>query len=320
MQNVTYLHPSVLTLGFGEMSEIKYLYSAFVLVGFVMIVLSNSAVIIVVVSHQALHEPMYIFICVLCINGLYGSISFFPSLFVNLLCKTQTISYVGCLTQLFCIHTYSGCEMSILAIMAFDRYLCICNPLRYHNIMSFSTVFKLIVSAWFYIIVPFTVQFILTILLPLCGSAIEKIYCDNFSVVKLSCVDTSVNNIYGLFITVGVLAVMPVLIMFSYIEILRVCAKSSKDYRTKALQTCTPHLIIMVNYVADLLFEVLLHRFSPRNLPYEIKIIMSVQGLIVTPLLNPLMYGLKMREIRVKIAQLYHVRRTAPLKTQLWTQ
>ncbi|XP_063297480.1 olfactory receptor 52E4-like [Pelobates fuscus] len=304
-------------LSFGEMMEMRYVYVVITLIGFIMIILSNGVVIYVIMMHKSLQEPMYIFISALCVNGLYGSISFFPSLLVNLLDKTQAISYVNCLVQVFCIHTYTGCEMALLAVMAFDRYLCICNPLRYNNIMTMSTTYALIIGAWFLNIFPFTIHLILTIRLPLCGTIIPKIYCDNFSVVNLSCIDTTVNNIYGLFITIAMIVGMPILILASYIRILRVCANSSKDFRAKALKTCTPHLITMINYVADILFEVLLHRFRPQHLPYDLKIIMSVQAFVVPPLLNPLIYGLKMREIRVKIFQLFLLSRISSGKTSM---
>uniref|UniRef100_A0A803J8M3 G-protein coupled receptors family 1 profile domain-containing protein n=1 Tax=Xenopus tropicalis TaxID=8364 RepID=A0A803J8M3_XENTR len=265
---------------------IKYLYCALALLGFLMILLASGSVIAAVLLNKSLQEPMYIFVCVLCANGIYGSVGFFPSLFVNLIGETQTITYIGCLIQMFCIHTYTAAEMSILALMAFDRYLCICNPLRYNGIMTLAVAYKLIVAAWLFVLIPFTIHFILTILLPLCGSSIVKIYCDNYSLVKLSCVDTTVNNIY----------------VASYIQILRVCARSSMDFRKKSLQTCTPHLISLTNYVADILFEVLLHRFTLKNLPYELRIIMSVQAF---PVLNPLIYGLKLKKIKTKMIQFF---------------
>ncbi|XP_040278479.1 olfactory receptor 52D1-like [Bufo bufo] len=300
MWNVTSTYPSLLTLNFGPMTEVKYVYSVITFLGFLIIVLCNFAVISSVVLHKSLQEPMYVFISVLCLNGLYGSSAFFPNLFVNLISQTQTISYAGCLTQVFCIHTYMGIEMLILTIMAYDRYLCICCPLRYTTIMSLTMVLKLVVSAWLFIICIFLAQFMLTIKLPLCGSFILKIYCDNWSVVRLACVDTTVNNIYGLFITF-ILVPMPVLILISYIEILRVCVRASKDFQAKSLQTCTPHLVTIINFVIDVLFEILLHRFNPTNLSYELRTVMSLQFLVVPPILNPLIYGLKTKEIRVKI-------------------
>ncbi|OCT55931.1 hypothetical protein XELAEV_18000335mg [Xenopus laevis] len=264
MQNATYPHPLVLTLGFAQLTGIKYLYCAIVLVGFLMILLASGCVCSVVVLNKSLQEPMYIFICVLCINGIYGGFAFFPSLFVNLICEAQTIT-----------------------------------------VMALAVAYKLILAAWLFVLIPFTIHFILTILLPLCGSSIIKIYCDNYSIVKLSCIDTTINNIYGLFLTVAMVVVVPVLIVASYVQILRVYAQSSKDFRNKSLGTCTPHLISLTNYVADILFKVLLHRFTLKNIPYELRIIMSVQAFVVPPLLNPLIYGLKMREIRVRIAHMF---------------
>ncbi|XP_075119313.1 olfactory receptor 52D1-like [Leptodactylus fuscus] len=307
MDNHSYPHPSILYLGFGEIGYFRYIYSVIALFVYMLILLFNCSVITVVVLHKSLQEPMYIFIATLCVNGLYGSSSFFPSLFVDLFFKIDTISYVGCVTQVFCIHTYLGCEMTILTVMAYDRYVCICNPLRYNNIMSLPSVAKLIVSAWLYTIVLVGIHLVLTIRLPLCDRIILKIYCDNWSVVRLSCVDTTVNNGYGLFIASTFIALMPILIICSYIRILRVCMRSSRDFRAKALQTCTPHLITITNYASNLLFELLVYRFIPTEFPFELRMVMSVQLLVGPPIINPLIYGLKMKEIRIRIIQLYHL-------------
>ncbi|KAM9319755.1 olfactory receptor 52E4-like [Gastrophryne carolinensis] len=301
------------------MSEIKYLYSLITLFAFFLILLFNGAVLFTVVLYPALHEPMYIFLSALCINCVYGSVGFFPSLFVNLLQQVPTVSYIGCLTQIFCVHTYALWELTLLGLMAYDRYACICNPLRYNNIMSLPTVFKMICTAWILTIVPFAIHFWLTIRLTLCSSVIEKIYCDNYSVVSLSCVSTTINNIYGLFITVTWITTMPLLVLFSYVQILRVCMKSSKDFRAKAFHTCIPHVITMMNYVVVLLFEILLHRFKAENLPNWLKILMSVQGFVVTPLLNPLIYGLKLKGIRQKLFKLLAAKNEVAQSLEIWT-
>ncbi|XP_073524976.1 olfactory receptor 52D1-like [Phyllobates terribilis] len=307
MENSTYLHPSTLFLGFGEMAVTRYIYSVIALSVYMTILLFNCSVITTVVLHKSLQEPMYFFISILCINGLYGSSSFFPSLFVNLFFKINVISYIGCITQVFCIHTYLGCEMTILTVMAYDRYVCICNPLRYNNIMSLTSVAKLVVLAWMYTVVLVSIHIVLTIRLPLCDRVILKIYCDNWSIVRLSCVDTTVNNGFGLFIASTFIALMPVLIICSYIQIIKACVRSSKDFRAKALQTCTPHLIIITNYASNLLFELLMYRFIPTEFPFELRMVMSVQLLVGPPIINPLIYGLKMKEIRIRIIQLYHL-------------
>ncbi|XP_073524975.1 olfactory receptor 52D1-like [Phyllobates terribilis] len=307
MENSTYLHPSTFSLNFGEMAFVRYIYSVIALFAYLTILLFNCSVIITVVLHQCLHEPMYIFISILCANGLYGSSSFLPSLFVNLFFKINSISYIGCITQVFCIHTYVVYEMTILTIMAYDRYVCICNPLRYNNIMSLTSVAKLVVSAWIYTVVLFSIHIILTIRLPLCDRVILKIYCDNWSIVRLSCVDTTVNNVFGLFIASTFIPLMPVLIICSYIQIIKACVKSSKDFRTKVLQTCTPYLIIITYYTCNILFELFMYRFIPTEFPFELRMVMSVQPLVGPPIINPLIYGLKMKEIRIRIIQLYHL-------------
>ncbi|KAM5180476.1 olfactory receptor 51I2-like [Mantella aurantiaca] len=249
---------------------------------------------------------MYSFISSLCFNGIYGSSSFFPSLFINLLQKTQTISYSLCLGQLFCLHTYGSNELTILSAMAYDCFVCICNPLRYHQIMTASTVFKLIAGAYLQPIVFFGIQFILTIRLPLCSSEILKIYCDNWSVVRLSCIDTKLNNFYGIFVSTTMLGLMPLFIFYSYVQIFRVCVRSSKEVREKALQTCSPHLISFVIFITNSLFEIILYRFVPTNLPYELRVTTSVQFLVALPILNPFIYGLKMKEIKTKIIDFFY--------------
>ncbi|XP_077307000.1 olfactory receptor 52D1-like [Lithobates pipiens] len=308
MINSSYIHPNVLYLSFEDMQFTRYIYSVIACLVYGSIILFNSSVISIIALHKSLQEPMYIFIAVLCVNGLYGSATFFPSLIVDLIFSIQTISYIGCVTQVFCIHTYLGCEMTILTAMAYDRFVCICDPLRYNNIMSLTIVFKLVVVAWSYTIILVGIHIVLTIRLPLCDNVILKIYCDNWSIVRLSCVDTTVNNGFGLFIASTFIALMPILIICSYIKILRACVRSSKDFRAKALQTCTPHLITITNYACNLLFELLMYRFIPTEFPYELRMVMSVQLLVGPPILNPLIYGLKLKDIRVKIIYIFHLR------------
>ncbi|KAM5180470.1 olfactory receptor 52E4-like [Mantella aurantiaca] len=295
----------------------RYIYSVIACFVYGSIIFFNSSVISAVALHKSLQEPMYIFIAVLCVNALYGSVAFFPNLIVDLIFNIQTISYIGCVTQVYCIHTYSGCEMTILTVMAYDRFVCICNPLRYHHIMSLTTVFKLVVAAWSYTIILFSIHIVLTILLPLCDNVILKIYCDNWSIVRLSCVDTTVNNFFGFFVASTFITLMPVLIIYSYIKILKACARSSKDFKAKALQTCTPHLIIITNYTCNLIFEFLMYRFIPTEFPYELRMVMSIQLIVLPPILNPLIYGLKLKDIRLKIFYMFHFRNSKVHNNQL---
>ncbi|XP_071989508.1 olfactory receptor 52K2-like [Engystomops pustulosus] len=310
--NVTHTNPSEMSLGFGDLSDISYLYSVITILGFLVIVACNCTVNSTILLHQSLQEPMYIFICALCANDLYGSSAFYPGLFISLIRKTRSISYVACIVQDFCINTYAVCECTILAIMAFDRYMCICNPLRYLTIMTLSTAYKLLAAAWLYCLALVTALVILTVRLPLCDNAIAKIYCDNWTVVRLSCVDTAVNNIFGLFITVNVVVGMPLLTLISYIEILKVCVRS-KMAQAKAMQTCAPQIISLLIFFTGCIFEVMLYRFIPNMVPYALRVIMSIQVFIVPPIVNPILYGLKMKAIKQKIQQAFHTSKLCAL-------
>ncbi|OCT56840.1 olfactory receptor 51I2 [Xenopus laevis] len=311
MQNSTDPHPAYFTLGYRQLTSIRYFYCILVLVGYLMNVVSNSLIIAAVIIHKTLHEPVYIFISALCLNGIFESMYFYPSIFSALLYKVQVISYSFCLLQAFLIHLYGCFEMTTLSAMAFDRYVCICNPLRYNNIMSLSTVYKIIGGSWTYSIVAFGTHVLLTYRLPLCGAEILKIYCDNWSIVRLSCIDTTINNVFGLFIVSTFVCLLLMLIMYSYIEILRVCARSSQAVIAKALQTCTPQLITTFNFVAGSLFDIFLYRYIPTIVPYEFRVFMSLEFLVVSPILNALAYGLKMTELRTKIFQPFNLKKIA---------
>ncbi|XP_068121905.1 olfactory receptor 52L1-like [Hyperolius riggenbachi] len=304
MNNGTFSQPSTLSLNFGVVTSMRYFYCVIVFFGYTLNLTLNLAVIATIIRHESLHQSMYVFIAALCFNGVYGSSCFYPSLFIHLLQETHSISYIACLTQVFCIHTYVSYEMSILAAMAYDRYVCICNPLRYNIIMTLPTVFKLLAGAYVQPTVLFNVHFLLTIRLPLCSSEILKIYCDNWSVVRLSCIDTTVNNYFGTLVATIVIGLMPLFTFYTYVKIFKVCLRSSKEVRQKALQICSPHLICIVNFLTASLFEILLYRFIPDKLPYELRVLMSVQPFVIPPFLNPVIYGMKMKEIKVKIVLL----------------
>ncbi|XP_044140132.1 olfactory receptor 52N2-like [Bufo gargarizans] len=305
MENGSFRQPSVLALNFVEMSTIRYLYFMLAFFSYILIIITNGGVIITITTHKALQGPMYIFICVLCFNALFGSSAFFPGLFTNLLSNVYTISYSACILQIFCLCIYAHLEMSTLTVMAFDRYVCICNPLRYTIIMSLPMVYKLLAAACCYSVSIIIIQIMLTVRLPLCDTVILKIYCDNWSVVRLSCIDTSINNIYGLFITFCTQIIMLSLILVSYIYILRACSKASQEVISKAMNTCVPQLITTINFATDVLFEVFFYRYVSSIVPYEVRMFISVYSLLVPFTLNPLIYGLKMTELRVRIFKLF---------------
>ncbi|XP_072531068.1 olfactory receptor 6N2-like [Salminus brasiliensis] len=290
--------------GHVELEKYRYVYFVISLIVYLLIICCNVVVIFIVLTDKRLHEPMYIFIVALLFNSLFGTTVIYPKLLSDILSKTSVISYEGCLFQAFCVYTYGVSEFTLLSAMAYDRYVSICKPLQYATLVKISTVRKVLFVCWFVPSFEIGVLVILTYRLQLCKFKLDRIYCNNYAIVKLSCGDTTANNFYGLFILI--IAVFPpvIFIIFSYAQILTVCLRNSKDFRRKALQTCLPHLIIVTSFSVTSCFEVINSRLEG-NVPHIVAMIMSIENLVVPPLINPLIYGLKMQEILKRIKTLF---------------
>ncbi|MBN3297272.1 O52D1 protein, partial [Amia calva] len=288
-----------------EIGDIKYFYFTILLLLYIFTISANLIVIVVIYVERSLHEPMYFFLCSLSVNAIFGSTALYPCLLTNIMSDRHEISRISCLVQVFCLHIFVQCEFSILALMGYDRYISICNPLQYNMIMTSGKVLHLIILSWLYPICIVGILFILTVQLPLCGRIIEKVYCVNYSIVKLSCIDTTNNNIYGLLVLVLNTVLPVILILYSYLQILRLCLRSSKESQTKALNTCTPHLATLINFFISVFFETFQARFDMRHLPNEVRIFLSVYFLIIPPLINPIIYGIRIRNISVRLRKLF---------------
>ncbi|XP_045069554.1 olfactory receptor 11A1-like [Coregonus clupeaformis] len=301
MENSTQFMSFILA-GYSDSGHLKYLYFIIITVLYVSIVFANTVLIVVICMERSLHEPMYLFLCSLFVNDLYGSAGLFPALMTHLVSDDHAVSAVHCYLQIFCMYTYGTIELCNLAAMSYDRYLAICYPLQYNNIMTPNRVCILICVIWFYSFAKFSIQLSLTIRLQLCGNIIDKVYCDNYLVVKLACStsDQTVNNIYGLCGIVLTVAVPLITIVSSYIKILTICLKSSIETRQKAFSTCIPHLASLLNFSFGCFLTLLQSRFDRpmRNVPTVLLTILSVYFLMCQPLLNPIVYGVRMTKIR----------------------
>ncbi|XP_031614858.2 olfactory receptor 10J5-like [Oreochromis aureus] len=276
----------------------KYLFFLLLLSLYSLIICANVLLIVVICVNRSLHEPMYMFLCSLFVNELYGSTGLFPFLLLQILSDVHTVSAPLCFLQIFCLYSYVGVEFLTLAIMSYDRYLAICCPLQYNTRMTSNTVSVLIAVSWIYALLLVAVTVSLSSPLQLCGNIINKVYCDNYAIVKLACSDTTLNNIYGLISTAFTAFVPLTLIFFTYMRILKVCFSGSKQTRQKAVSTCTPHLASLLNFSCSGCFEILQSRFNMNNLPNVLRILISLYWLICQPLFNPVLYGLKMSKIR----------------------
>ncbi|XP_067364583.1 olfactory receptor 52E8-like [Channa argus] len=277
---------------------LKYLWFVTVIWLYILIVFSNALLIVVICINRSLHEPMYMFLCSLFVNELYGSTGLFPFLMVQILSDTHIISTNLCFLQIFHVYSYAHVEFCNLAAMSYDRYLAICYPLQYNTNMTPNKVAMLIALTWIYSFIEVTVLVSLAVRLELCGNILNKVYCDNYSAVKLACYDTTVNNVFGIVYIFTVLFGFVVLILYTYMKILKVCFSGSKQTRQKAVSTCTPHLLSLLNFSFGCFFEMVQSRFNMNNVPNMLRILLSLYCLTCQPLFTPVLYGVQMSKIR----------------------
>ncbi|XP_036421666.1 olfactory receptor 6N2-like [Colossoma macropomum] len=304
--DVTYLFME----GHIELQKYRYFYFIITLAVYLLIICCNTVVIFVIYTNKCLHEPMYIFIAALLFNSLFGTTALYPKLLSDFLSERPVTSYSACLFQAFSIYTYGASEFTLLSAMAYDRYVSICKPLQYATLVKMSTVKKLLFCCWFVPSCDIGISVILTYQLQLCKFKLNRIYCNNSAIAKLSCGNISVSNSYGLFGLIFAVFPPVIFIIYSYIRIFEVCLKNSKDFRRKALQTCFPHLIIFISFTFTSCFEVINTRYEG-NVPQIFSLIVSVENLAIPPLINPIMYGLKLQEIFNRIKKMMWKRRTS---------
>ncbi|XP_034741870.1 olfactory receptor 6N2-like [Etheostoma cragini] len=297
--NVTYITFG----GHVELQKFRYLYFVIIFTAYILVICSNSIIVFVIVINKSLHEPMYIFIAALLINSVLFSNAIYPKLLIDFLSERQIISYSGCLFQWFIYYTLACSEFFLLSAMAYDRYVSICKPLQYHTIMRKTTVYIFLILAWLLPACPVTVAILLGAHKKLCYFILKGIIC-NSTVQKLHCFPSAVLNIYGL--TLFVFAVpLPVLfILLTYTRIFIVTYQSSREVRRKAAQTCLPHLLVLINFSCLSAYDVLLPRLEV-DFHKTVRLIMSLQVILYHPLFNPIIYGLKMKEIYKQLKRLF---------------
>ncbi|XP_028275960.1 olfactory receptor 2A14-like [Parambassis ranga] len=281
-----------------NVGSLRYLCFTVTALLYTVIVVVNSSLILVICVNRSLHEPMYMFLCSLFVNELYGSTGLFPSLLLQILSDIHTVSAPACFLQIYCLYTYGHVEFCNLAVMSYDRYLAICCPLQYNRRMTCQHAAVFITAVWLYSFLKFLITLSLNLRLSLCGNTVNSLYCHNYLVAKLSCSDSEVNNIFGL-VGVTLTVLVPLLpILLSYMKILAVCFSGSRQTRQKAVSTCTPHLVSLLNFSFGCCFEILQSRFDTSRVPSLLRILLSLYFLLIQPLLNPIMYGLQMSKIR----------------------
>uniref|UniRef100_A0A3Q3SBT3 Olfactory receptor n=1 Tax=Mastacembelus armatus TaxID=205130 RepID=A0A3Q3SBT3_9TELE len=294
--NITYITIDA----YVELDKYRFVYFVIMFTAYILIICTNSTIVCLIVIHKNLHEPMYIFIAALLLNSVLFTTVIYPKILFDVLSVKQIISYSACLFQFYVCYSLGAAEFLLLAAMSYDRYVSICKPLQYPTIMTKTNICILLVVAWILPAGQLAVPIGLSADVELCEFSFKQIFC-NSAVLKLQCEQSRVSNIYMVIALVSLLILPVLFILLTYIRIFII---TYQKVRRKAAQTCLPHLIVLINYSCLASFDVLLVLMET-DFPKIVRLIMSTQSILYHPLFNPIIYGLKMKEIYKHLRKLF---------------
>ncbi|XP_039347759.1 olfactory receptor 51G2-like isoform X2 [Mauremys reevesii] len=298
-------HPFLLT-GIPGKEDVHLWVSIPFCLMYIISIVGNSVILFIIKTDPSLHEPMYIFLSMLAITDLGLSIVTIPTILGIYLFNSREISLNACFAQLFFIHFLAKIESSVLLLMAFDRFIAICNPLRYASILTLPRIAKMgLVFVLRGVAVALPFPFLLKRFRYCRDNVLSHSYCLHQDVMKLACSDITVNTIYGMFTTVFTLGLDSVLIFLSYVMILKtVLSIASHTECLRALNTCVSHLCaVLLFYIPDIGLAVI-HRFGNSS-PHLFKILLGYVYLLVPPLINPIVYSVKSKHLRARIIRAF---------------
>ncbi|XP_040819951.1 olfactory receptor 52A5-like [Ochotona curzoniae] len=303
--NMSYLNPrTVVLLGIPGLEHVQF-WIGFPFFGICLVaLLGNIFLLIIIPSERSLHQPMYIFLAVLAATDLGLCVAIAPKMLAIFWFHSFSMDFDACLTQLFFIHAFQGMESGILLAMAFDRYVAICDPLRHSSTLTPLFLVRVILMV---AIRATALVGILPILLKRLkhfhSVIIVHSYCEHMAVVKLAAEDTHINKAFGLFVAFAILGFDMIFVFISYILIFQAVFRlPQKEVRLKAFNTCTAHIVVFLEFYILAFFSFFSHRFGHVS-PY-VHILLSTIYLLVPPALNPIVYGVKTKEIRKRVAQI----------------
>ncbi|XP_037378171.1 olfactory receptor 13-like [Talpa occidentalis] len=293
------IDPRIQMLLFGIFS----LFYAFTLLG-------NGVILGLISLDSRLHTPMYFFLSHLAVVDIAYACNTVPQMLVNLLDPARPISFAGCVTQTFLFLSFAHTECLLLVVMSYDRYVAICHPLRYSVIMSWRVCIALAVTSWTIGVLLALVHLVLLLPLPFCGPReVNHFFCEIIAVLKLACADTHLNETMVLAGAVSVLVGPFSSIVVSYVHILCAILKiQSGEGRQKAFSTCSSHLCVVGLFYGT---AIIMYVGPRHGNPKEEKKYLLLFHSLFNPMLNPLIYSLRNKEVKAALKRLLDKERMA---------
>ncbi|XP_031754213.1 olfactory receptor 1496-like [Xenopus tropicalis] len=287
----------IFLLGFQHLDNFKILIFSLILLIHILTVCENFLVMALAQISQNLQSPMFFFLQQLSVSDLLQSVVIVPTLLRTVINEGAKIPLIGCIVQLYFFGVTEALQSFLLTVMSYDRYLAICNPLRYSSLMSHRVCVKLIAISWLLALSVTSVTQIPAATQEFCNqNTINHFFCDYFPLLELSCSDTSLARILTIALSTPVILFPFMLIIGSYIciahEILKIVSSIG---RQKAFSTCSSHLAVVSIFYGTLIVTYMVPR---RNQSQTISKLLSLLYTVVTPFINPMIYSLKSADMK----------------------
>ncbi|XP_053903756.1 olfactory receptor 14A16-like [Malaclemys terrapin pileata] len=292
-----------LLLGFSDIQELQILHFVVFLLLYLISLLGNLLIITAIALNHHLHTPMYFFLMNLSILDL-GSISVtIPNSMANSLMNTRSISYSGCVAQVFLFAFFASADYAILTVMAYDRYVAICQPLHYETVMNKRACVQMAASAWISVILYSAVHTGNTFAISFCGvNVVDQFFCEIPQLLKLACSDSDLSEVGFLIFSLFLWLSCFVFIIVSYVQIFTTVVRiPSEQGRHKAFSTCLPHLIVVSLFLCTATFAYLKPVSSS---PSVQNLLVAVLYSVLPPMMNPIIYSMRNKELKGALSKL----------------